>query len=1291
MSLKQLFILIFLVLGSSVKSQNVWLLPNEGQWNKKIEYKVDLQMGEMLIEKDGFRFFLNDVKQTFRHSHDSDSPDEHPETYKAHVIKSTFLDSKWGREVENNKPSRFYTNYILGNDVSTWKGNIYSYSDVLLLDYYEGIDLRLDGEQGFKYSFEVAPLVDASVIRIQYEGQNSLKIDEKGQLVIENRFGEIIEGTPVAWTENDKGRTEVEVHYSLKKDVIEFVFPKGYDNSEKLVIDPSLTFSTFTGSTADNWGTSATPDASGNLFAGGVVFATGYPVTVGAYDASFNAGGIDIGLTKFTADGTALIYSTYIGGNGSETPNSMICSPTGELFIYGLTSSSNFPMAGASFDNTFAGGPNVSSVSNGLGFAAGTDLFVLRLNATGSALLASTYIGGTSTDGLNFSNLKYNYGDQFRGEITLDNAGSVYVASMSMSADFPVSGGGQMVLSGTQDAVLLKMPTALNAIDWATFIGDVGVETGNSVQLASTGEVYIAGGSTSPGLFTAGFDLNYAGGLSDGYVARINPTDGSMLSGTYIGLAEYDQTYFVQLDIEDNVYVLGQTESDLGITAGLYGNANSGQFIHKYTTDLLNLQWKTMLGASTGHVEISPTAFLISDCHDIYLSGWGGTLNQNTSNSQAFFSTTNGFPVTSDAYQLSTTGSNFYIAVLGQDANQLKYGTFMGGNTTSPDHVDGGTSRFDKNGNIYHAVCAACGGQANGFTTTPGVYSPTNNSGNCNLAAFKFELNKIEAIISDPNPVVCLPDSVVFSNNSANGNNFYWDFGDGEFSTEVNPSHLYPGPGDYDVTLVVSDTNGCFLTDSVEFLVHVGDFVGFVAQPPGPICPFIPYELEASGGVNYSWSPGINLDDSTSATPIAIISETTTFTVIVSDTCGADTLEVTLFVITPPHSVVGDTSICLGNSVPIGAAGGISYEWHPGVTLSDSTIANPIATPFVTTTYLVEIQTQEGCVLIDSVVVDVFFLPPVPVMPDSLFMCAGSSIDITVSGGDTYLWSPNFHISNTTGPNVTVHPPADMYYYCDFTNICATIPDSVFIKVIEVEIETFGDTIICPGETVPLIVTGGTSYTWSPATSLSSNQTSLVFAHPNTSTMYYVTGVDQYGCVDTDSVFVELFPIAYIQASADVYAFIDDQIQLSATSTTNGQFIWDPAEFLSCVVCDNPIANPNQNYFYTVSYTDGNGCSDSDTVKIFYDPIIYVPNTFTPGENSFNPIFKVKGGNISTFLLEIYNRWGELIFTSNDISIGWDGTYNNLFSQDGTYIWKLYITGISGEATEYVGHINLLR
>ena len=268
-------------------------------------------------------------------------------------------------------------------------------------------------------------------------------------------------------------------------------------------------------------------------------------------------------------------------------------------------------------------------------------------------MIASTYVGGSGTDGLNDSGLNYNYGDQFRGEIIVDDNGFVYVSSTTQSADFPTLQGTQGALSGTQDAVLFKMPESLNSMVWSTFFGGTGIETGNSVQLASNGEVFIAGGTTSSSLpFVIGNDLNY-GGNKDGYLARFNGNNGSILSGTYIGLGEYDQSYFVQLDIDDNVYVFGQTESDLGITPGHYGTSNSGQFIRKYDQNLNTLLWKTMIGAGSGHVEISPTAFLVSDCYDIYFSGWGGSLNQN---SLATFSTTNGFDTTLGAWQTTTNG-----------------------------------------------------------------------------------------------------------------------------------------------------------------------------------------------------------------------------------------------------------------------------------------------------------------------------------------------------------------------------------------------------------------------------------------------------------------------------------------------------------------------------------------------------------------------------------------------------------------------------------------------------------
>ncbi len=1285
--------LVFILLQGLAFGQEIWMQPNEGQWDNRIEYKVDLQMGEMLIEKDGFTYYLNDANQKLRHSHgeNHNSFKEHtPDFFDAQVIRSKFLGSSWeGMKIEKDS-TQFYNNYLIGNDRSKWKSRIHNYSDITLIDFYPEISLHLNGKRGYlKYSLEVEANVDASVIKIEYTGQDKIYIDKKGQLILKNRFGEIIEGNPIAWVEDEYGKEFVKVKYKLSNNVISFVFPRGYDHSKRLIIDPSITFSTFTGSTADNWGMSATPDQNANLIGGGVVFDLGYPISSGAYDASFNGGTVDIGITKFNSTGTAAIFSTYIGGIGSDTPNSMICNQSNELFIFGLTSSADFPMSGSPFDNIFNGGPDESNNANGLGFTQGVDMFVAHLSSDGSTMIASTFVGGSSTDGLNSSILRYGYGDQFRGEIILDDNDNVYVTSMTKSSNFPVSGSGQSSISGSQDAIVFKMPPTLNSMTWSSYYGGALYETGNSIQLSSTGDVFIVGGSTSSNIPSS---LNsFSGGLSDGYLARIDGNTGAIISSRYIGALEYDQTYFVQLDIEDNVYILGQTESDLGISSGLYGNANSGQFIQKFTPDISTLIWKTMIGASTGHVEISPTAFLVSDCHDIYLAGWGGSLNLNPSLSQALNSTTNGFPVTADAYQLNTTGSNFYIGVLSEDAGFLKYGTFMGGNTTSPDHVDGGTSRFDKEGRIYHAVCAACGGDPNGFTTTPGVFSPTNNSIRCNLAAFKFELSTIEALVTDPAPVVCLPDAVFFTNNSANGNAFFWDFNDGSTSTDVNPSHIYPGPGNYDVTLIVSDTNGCYTSDTIVFPVYIGDFVGYVSTPPGPICPNVPYQLEASNGVNYSWTPAQFLDDPSSATPIATVSQTTVFTVIASDTCGSDTLQVTLEVYDPPYTVSNDTSICIGNSVQIFATGGVNYAWTPAVSLNDTSISSPTATPSNTTLYYVDIETPEGCILRDSVLVTVFFTPPVPNIPDSISICFGESTTINVSGAEYYSWSPNLNISSTTGASVSVQPTTELFYYCDFTNACGTERDSVYIQIIRPDITAGNDTIFCIGETATLWVTGGISYLWAPPEGLNNLTSSLVYATPNIPTMYYVTGTDQYGCTDRDSVFVDLYPRPFIQTNPNVYAFLGDDITLSATSSTVGSYVWSPSEHLSCVDCPSPIAHPDQNYTYTVTYTDNNGCKASDNVQIFYDPIIYIPNTFTPEGNEFNPVFLAKGGNIKTFEMRIFNRWGEEIFTSNDITIGWDGTYNGKICQDGTYVWKVKITGFEDQEQELVGHINLLR
>lgn len=1299
MNCKKVFVLCVLFLSFALRAQNVWIQPNKGQWDERIIYNIELTNGNLFIEPTGFTYSLSDVRAVIGHAHNEHDGHDHAadgnELIKGQVIRSEFLGASWKGEKLHSDSSDFYKNYILGNDPKKWRSWIYSYATVEMQNLYDGIDLLLDGSnEQLRYSFRIAPGKDHAVIQKEIKGANGMYIDEDGRLHILHRFGEIIESAPIAWTEKEGRRTPVESAFYLEDDVVSF-YVGSHDPSAVLIIDPSLTFSTFTGSVVDNWGFTAAPDANGNLYAGGIVFGTGYPLTSGAYDVTFNGGTgnfpIDVGITKFNANGNALIYSTYIGGSGNETPNSIIGAPNGDLFIYGVTSSVNFPMAGTPYDPTFNGGPTVTE--NSLSFN-GTDIFIARLNPTGTGLIASTFVGGNGTDGLNIENLQYNYGDQFRGEIVLDANMNVYVASTTYSANFPVVSGMQGGISGLQDAVAFRMPPTLNTLTWSTFFGGTGLETGNAIQLSSTGDVYLTGGTTSTNLpITVGEDLTYNGGISDGYVVRLNGTNGSFLSGTYMGYNEYDQAYFVQLDVDDKVYIFGQSQSAWPITPGLYGNPNSGQFIRKYSQDLSAIEWTTMIGASTGNVEISPTAFLVSDCYDIYFSGWGGVLNQNASLSQALFSTSTGFPITPDAFQPVSNGSNFYIGVLGQDAGLLKYGTFMGGTNSSSNHVDGGTSRFDKSGRIYHAVCGACGGNDFGFTSTPGSWSPANPSPNCNMAAFKFELSQIDAIVSEPEPLICIPDPVVFSNNSSNGNSFFWSFGDGATSSEVNPTHFYTSPGDYTVTLVVSDSNGCFTPDSVTFIVNIGDFQGGVIEPSGPICPGTAYQLEAFGGSVYQWTPANVLDDPSSPTPVAVVDVSTLFTVVVSDSCGSDTIQVLLSVFPFEPIMSNDTSICIGNSAFISVSDGATFNWMPAATLDNPTISNPTATPGVTTTYFVEVVSAQGCLFFDSVQVSVYFDPPVPILPDVVSVCEGASIAITAGGAESYFWSPDLNISSTTGATVTITPQQNMYYYCDFVNACGTVLDSVLVEIIQPLILAGNDTIVCPGEIANLWASGGVSYSWSPSSSVvGSAFGSSVAVRPVQPTSYTVVGTDQFGCTAQAQVFVDLFPLPFVQTSPDVYAIYGDEIVLSATSTTPGIYIWSPAEYVGCVVCPSTLVSPNQNMTFTVSYTDVNGCSASDQVSVYYDPFLYIPNTFTPDGNEFNNVFHIVGGNISSFELWIFNRWGELVYTITSFDDFWDGTYKGIKSQDGTYVWKIRYYGFEDDNVyEQTGHVNLLR
>ena len=1277
---------------------NILLHPNEGQWDPKIHFMVDMHQGSVLINETGFAYFLHDAM-----AHRHDSKEEASENHSIHtqVVKSEFLNTSWKGVKIKGKPSKSYRNYYQGSDRSKWRSKVFSTDQVTYNEVYPGIDLLIEGRPDLiKYSFIVAPGADVTQIVSKISGTDAFL--REGDLIIRTDFGEIIEREPAAWSIRNGKKSKVPVAFKLKNGLVTYEFPKGFSGTDTLVIDPDIVFSSFTGSTMDNWGMTATPDQQGNLYAGGIVFAGpgSYPTVTGSFDLSFNGGnaypfgagtipGFDVAISKFNAYGTDLDYSTYLGGSGNESVHSLVTDEQGHLYVLGVTSSPNFPTVNGCIDQSFNGGPTITT--NELGFI-GADMYVCHFDAAGANLVGSTYLGGTGTDGINAGNLYFNYGDPFRGEIVV-KGGQVYVASSTASADFPVANAFQSSLNGSQDAVVIKMNSALTTLLWSTYVGGSGFDSGNGIQISSTGQVFVAGGTTSSDMpFGSGNDLSYNGGIADAYVMRLSGTAGAVLSGTYIGTNEYDQAFFVQLDLDDNAYIYAQSEGSIPISPGKYGVGNSGQFVAKFSPDLTGLLWTTPIGSGSGHIEISPTAFLVSNCYEIYLAGWGGVVNVNNSPG-ATHSTSSGLPVTSDAFQGNTNGNNFWLAVLEEDAAALNYATFIGGTTSSYNHVDGGTSRFDKNGNIYHAVCGACGGNDNGFSTTPEAWSTTNQSSNCNLAAFKFELSTIEAVVATPDPLVCLPDPVVFNNNSANGNEFEWHFGDGTTSNLVNPSHVYSGPGQYTVTLIVRDTTQCFSPDTTQFVVNIGDFNGGIVNPTAQTCVNVPVQMEAFGGSIYHWYPPQYFSNPNVSTPLVTTSQNLSIYCVISDSCGIDTVYAQVNVLNGSLSISNDTAICVGNSVDLFVNGVSQVVWSPATYLDNPNSLTPVSTPLQSITYTATGTTSDGCQLTASVHIHVDTSMPDPVMPDSLIYCVGGSGSVSVSGATAYTWSPQTDISPASGPQVTISTQTSKYYYCDFSNACGTVRDSLFVQIHRATILAGNDTTICPGEIAPLYASGGVSYTWSPATyGYLQPDGSQVLVKPALSTTYVVLGTDQYGCKDTASVRVNLFPAPFVQTNPDVYAVFGETVQLNATSNTAISYVWSPAEYLSCNVCQNPTTAPNKQMTFIVTVYDANGCSASDPVHIYYDAIIYVPNTFTPNNNGTNETFFALGVNIRNFQLEIFNRWGELIYTGDALSQMWDGTYAGLPSPDGVYTWKIeYSELLSDERHQIVGHVNLLR
>lgn len=1296
---------------------------NNGQLDSRVLYHARLKQGNLFLEKDRFTFDLYDVEElNDLHAKEAnavigtEASSTNPsisQRVKAttgplvnkHSYSMIFQNSNPNVAVTSEDKISGVKNFFIGDDQSKWATNVPSYRLVNYEDIYSNIDLEIySAFEWMKYDFIVHPGGDASNISIDYSGVDGLEVDENGDLIVKLSTGDIREAKLVAFQKSAEGQERIECSFNVNENIVSFHFPNGYDHSKELIIDPVWVFSSLTGSTADNWGFTATYDSQGNLCAAGIAFASGYPTTSGAYDASFNGGDFDIALTKFNANGTNLIYSTYIGGSDAEAPHSLVNDSQDNLVLLATTGSSNFPTTSGAYDQTFNGGWTGTYANMwGYQYANGTDIAICKFNTSGS-LINSTLIGGTDNEGVNES-MVYNYSDQIRGEVVLDQNDDIYVCSSLWSTDFPVTNGSTN--SGNQDVIVFKMNSSLSTLDWATYLGGSGYEGGYSIR-ETNGTVYVCGGTTSSDIgATAGVLSTSISGSWDGYICSFDATTGVKIALTYLGTSSYDQAFILETDMNGNVYAVGQSTGSYPVFNAAYSNAGSKQFIHKISPDLTTSIYSTVFGSGSSSINISPTAFLVDNCGNVYVSGWGGGYNSASTSAWGFpyqpqaGGSVTGMPLSSDAQQSSTDGDDFYFFVLERDAQSLLYGTYFG-DAGNYEHTDGGTSRFDPQGIVYQSVCAAC--TDGNFPTTPGVWASTSGTGSCNMGVIKFEMNflGITATATAPaDTTICAsaPFDLSFSSDGSTPS-VYWDFGDGNTSSAQNPTNSYASAGIYNVMFVAIDPSSCNIRDTAYYTVTLNQGPIYSANfnlpniPPCSDPSVVTVNANISGtgvdstvwnmgdGTIYSDSLSINYSyTSQGIYPIEVIAYNLTCNL--SDTIR-DTLNFISDVSLATANAPADTTLCSNPPFDIpftsdGSTPSMYWDFGDGNTSSAPNPTNSYAGAGTYSVMFVAID-PNTCNGADTAYFTVdliqaptfnasFNLPSIPPCSDPTVVTVnaditGSGIDSTVwNMGDGTIYSDSLSISyNYTTQGIY---PIEVVAYSLACNVSDTIRDTLnFITSMSLaSANAPGDTTLCsnPPFDMPFSSDGSTpSVYWDFGdgnTSTAQNPTNS-YASDGTYTVMFVA-IDPSTCNGADTAY---FTVDLIQAPSFSANFnlptippCSDPQSVAVNADISGtgidSTVWNMGD--GTIFSDSTSISYNYTTpgIYTISVTAWDYCGGDTTIQDVFNFITdsSTANADDPGDiflcsSPLNVDFSA-GSNPST---DVYWDFGDGSGTSTD-------------------------------------------
>jgi len=457
------------------------------------------------------------------------------------VLRIRFVGANPKTRVQGQEELPGKANYFIGNAPTKWRTKVPTYAKVRYDDLYPGVDLIYYGTQRqLEYDVVVRPGADPNRIIFGIQGADDLEVDAQGDLVLHTAAGQIRQHKPFVYQEVDGVRKEIPGGYVLR-DTHQVGFRvTAYDPSLPLIIDPLLVYSTYLGGANNDNASAVAVDAAGNAYVTGITAsATNFPTTAGAFQTTLG-GGSDAFVTKLNPTGTALIYSTFLGGSDFDTGVGIAVDASGNAYVTGSTASTNFPTTAGAFQTTLAG-PGGGSL---------TDAFVTKLNPTGTALVYSTYLGGRDFDN----------GE----EVAVDAAGNAYVTGRTSSTDFPTTVAAfQTTSAGGGDAFVTKLNSTGSALVYSTFLGGAESSDGGfGIAVDALGNAYVTGLTNSTDFpTTAGAFQTTIGSTQSAFVTKLNPTGSALVYSSYLGGSSLDQGSGIAVDARANAYVTGVTLS----------------------------------------------------------------------------------------------------------------------------------------------------------------------------------------------------------------------------------------------------------------------------------------------------------------------------------------------------------------------------------------------------------------------------------------------------------------------------------------------------------------------------------------------------------------------------------------------------------------------------------------------------------------------------------------------------------------------------------------------------------